>query len=83
MPPTPNILTKTARGTTEPISPAYGIVVGDPLFEAVQKILPEVTGYAVNYPASFESTSRNLGRDDVVKHLQEQSKKCPNVGRRF
>lgn len=77
------MLTGTARGTTEPLSPAYGIVVGDPLFEAVQKLLPEVTAYAVNYPASFEATSRNLGRDDVVKHLNEQSKKCPNVCTHF
>lgn len=73
------LLTTPARGTTEPKVPLYGLVVGDPLFEAVQKLIPEVTAYSVNYPASFESTSRNLGRDDVVKHLNEQSKKCPNV----
>lgn len=73
------LLKTTARGTTEPKVPLYGVVVGDPLFEAVQKLIPEVTAYGVNYPASFEATSRNLGRDDVVKHLTEQSKKCPNV----
>jgi hypothetical protein len=66
-----------ARGTTEPLSPTYGIIVGDPLFEAVQKLIPGATGYKVDYPASFDPTSRDLGRDDVAKHLHEQSKKCP------
>ncbi|KAF2420536.1 alpha/beta-hydrolase [Tothia fuscella] len=66
-----------ARGTTETLNPAYGLVVGDPLFEAVHKLIPSATGYSVNYPASFETTSRDLGRDDVVKHLTEQSKACP------
>jgi hypothetical protein len=37
-----------ARGTTEPPDPTYGIVVGDPLFAATQKLIPNVTGYAVN-----------------------------------
>ena len=67
-----------ARGTTEPLLPDYGIVVGDPVFQAVKQLLPEATGYKVDYPASFEPTSRNVGRDDIVKHLTEQAKKCPN-----
>jgi hypothetical protein len=46
---TPRILlTSIARGTTEPPNPTYGIVVGDPLFAATQKLIPNVTGYAVN-----------------------------------
>jgi len=66
-----------ARGTTEPQVPLYGVVVGDPMFDAVKALLPGVTGYAVDYPASFDPNSKNLGADDVVKHLGEQTKKCP------
>jgi len=65
-----------ARGTTEPQMP-YGIVVGDPMFDAVKGFFPGVTGYAVDYPASFDPNSKNLGADDVVKHLSEQTQKCP------
>jgi len=66
-----------ARGTTEPPNPKYGIVVGDPVFEAVQGLFPQVTGYAVDYPASFATNSKILGTADVIKHLTEQTKKCP------
>jgi len=66
-----------ARGTTEPTLPDYGIVVGDPMYEAVKGLFPEVTGYAVDYPASFATNSKVLGSADVVKHLTEQTKKCP------
>lgn len=67
-----------ARGSGEPLAPAYGVVVGDPLYEEVKKSITDATGYKVDYPASFASTSRNAGSDDVVKHLKEQSKTCPN-----
>ncbi|KAF2673920.1 alpha/beta-hydrolase [Microthyrium microscopicum] len=61
----------------EPRSP-YGIVVGDPLFDALQKKDPKVTGYAVNYPASFALDSKVKGAADVVAHLESQSKTCPD-----
>jgi len=67
-----------ARGTTEPLYPAYGIVVGDPLFEETKKVIPGVTGYKVNYPASFEPTSKSAGTADVLAHLAAQSKACPS-----
>lgn len=67
-----------ARGTTEPIFPDYGVVVGDPLYAAVKTLIPEVTGYRVDYPASFSPDSLNLGRDNVIKHMTEQPKQCPN-----
>jgi len=66
-----------ARGTTEPASP-YGIVVGDPLFDALQKQLPTISGYSVNYPASFAPDSKVKGAEDVVKHLESQTKSCPD-----
>ncbi|KAF2399443.1 cutinase-domain-containing protein [Trichodelitschia bisporula] len=66
-----------ARGTTEPLNPSYGLVVGDPLFDAVKALIPDVTGYKVDYPASFAIESRDLGAADVVKHLATQLAKCP------
>jgi cutinase len=58
--------------------PTYGVVVGDPLFDAVQKIIPAVTGYPVNYPASFAKDSKDKGAADVAAHLAQQSKACPD-----
>jgi cutinase len=58
--------------------PAYGVVVGDPLYAAVKALVPGVTGYKVDYPASFSPGSVDAGRDDVVKHMTEQPKQCPN-----
>lgn len=37
-----------ARGTDEPLDPSFGIIVGDPLYNAVKKLVPTVIGYAVN-----------------------------------
>jgi len=51
--------------------------VGDPLYEAVHALYPQATGHAVNYPASFAVNSKTLGTEAVLKHLQEQSAKCP------
>jgi hypothetical protein len=42
-----------ARGTTEPLNPSYGIVVGDPLFNAVKAMVPDVSGYSVNVRLSI------------------------------
>ena len=67
-----------ARGTTEPLAPSFGVVVGDPLFEATKKMVPQLTGYKVDYPASFDPGSLNAGRDDVIKHMAEAPKRCPN-----
>jgi len=56
------LLTTIARGTTEPPNPTYGIIVGDPLFGATQKLIPNVTGYAVNVCSDLHSRkdSRSL-----------------------
>jgi hypothetical protein len=54
-----------------------GVIVGDPMYSAVKALFPEITGYAVDYPASLASNSKILGIADVVKHLNEQTKKCP------
>jgi hypothetical protein len=66
-----------ARGTTEPPNPDFGIVVGDPIYEATKEIIPGVTGYAVNYPASFEKDSKTKGTADVLKRLESASVACP------
>lgn len=71
------LISATARGTTEPLAPKYGVVVGDNIFAAVKAVVPDVTGYSVNYPASFELDSKAKGAADVVRHLNEQSKACP------
>jgi hypothetical protein len=76
-----------ARGTGEPLMPKYGTIVGDPLFKAITKLIPDATGYSVNYAANSDPCSRELGEQDVVKHLREQSAKMPGsevrVGRIF
>jgi len=54
------------------------VVVGDPVFEATQAVIPSVTGYSVNYPASFAKDSKAKGAADVLKHLTEASKACPS-----
>jgi hypothetical protein len=59
------------------LAPTYGIVVGDNIFPAVQALVPDVTGYAVDYPASFATDSKAKGAADVVKHINSQSKACP------
>jgi pimeloyl-ACP methyl ester carboxylesterase len=58
--------------------PDYGIVVGDPVYEATKLLIPSVTGYKVDYPASFERDSKIKGAANAVKHVIEASKQCPN-----
>jgi cutinase len=60
------------------LAPTYGVVVGDPLYEDTKKLLPDMTAYAVNYPASFAKDSKSKGAEDVANHLKTQSTKCPN-----
>jgi len=67
-----------ARGSTEPVNPDYGVIVGDPIFEATKAIMPSITGYKVDYPASFEKDSKTKGWQDVLKHLKQQSASCPD-----
>jgi hypothetical protein len=57
--------------------PEYGIIVGDPIYAATKKLIPDLTGYKVDYPASFAKDSKAKGAADVVKHLTEASKACP------
>jgi hypothetical protein len=73
-----NLLTITARGTGEPLNPKFGIIIGDPLWKAVKKLVPDASAYSVNYPASVAPCSRELGSQDVINHLKAQSSKCPN-----
>ncbi|KAF2238226.1 carbohydrate esterase family 5 protein [Viridothelium virens] len=67
-----------ARGTDEPGNPTYGIIVGDPLFNATSFLIPAVTGYAVNYPANLDCDSRSLGSTDILNHLATQTSTCPS-----
>jgi Cutinase len=39
--------------------------------------MPDVTGHKVDYPASFEKTSKVAGAAAVVAHLTAQSAACP------
>jgi cutinase len=57
--------------------PEYGIIVGDPIYAATKKLIPDATGYKVDYPASFAKDSKAKGAADVLKHLTEASKACP------
>jgi Cutinase len=68
----------TARGTTEPRYPSYGIIVGDPIFNATKNLIPDLTGYSINYPASFACDSLGLGVTDTLSHLKNQSIACPS-----
>jgi hypothetical protein len=36
------------------LDPSFGIIVGDPLFQALQKLVPAVVGYAVDVRPSPE-----------------------------
>ncbi|KAI9696517.1 MAG: condensin complex subunit Cut3 [Bogoriella megaspora] len=67
-----------ARGTGEPGNPTYGIIVGDPLFNATSFLIPALTGYAVNYPANLDCDSRSLGSTDILNHLATQTSTCPS-----
>jgi len=68
----------TARGTGEPVLPSYGIIVGDPLFAATRRLIPGLTGYKVNYPASFQAASKIAGVDDAAAYLEKKSQACPD-----
>jgi hypothetical protein len=37
-----------ARGTTEPLLPTYGAIVGDPLYAATKLLIPGMTAHAVD-----------------------------------
>jgi hypothetical protein len=67
-----------ARGTGEPVYPTFGIIIGDPLWKAVKKLVPDATGYSVDYPASAAPCSGDLGSQDVINHLKVQSSQCPD-----
>jgi cutinase len=68
-----------ARGTGEP--GRLGLIVGDPVFSAIQRRLPAGTtasSYAVNYPASTSPTSPTQGNRDLVNHVSSQAQSCPD-----
>jgi cutinase len=66
-----------ARGTGEPGT--LGIIVGDPVFSAIQRRLSGLTatGSAVDYPASTSSTSPTDGNRALVSHVSSQAQICP------
>ncbi|MFG2792859.1 cutinase family protein [Streptomyces sp. NPDC048419] len=67
-----------ARGTFEPGT--LGLIVGDPVFSALQKKLTgkSLSSYAVNYPADLSATSAAQGNADLVNHVKAQAAVCPN-----
>ncbi|TKX24094.1 cutinase-like protein 5 [Elsinoe australis] len=70
-----------ARGTGEPDfaqGGKFGVVVGDPVISNLTKILPNVRGYPVQYPASASLLSPRRGSSDVVARLRRQSAACPD-----
>jgi cutinase len=68
----------SARGTGEP--GRLGIIVGDPVFAAIQRRLPgtTVTSHAVAYPASTSPTSPTDGNRALVNHVAGQAQACPS-----
>ena len=70
-----------ARGTGEPNAITdghFGIIVGDPLYNATKLLIPGTTGYAVNYPASGACDSGPRGITDTVNHFKSASASCPD-----
>ena len=68
-----------ARGTFEPGT--LGVIVGDPVYAALQKALPgkALSAYPVNYPADLgEPASVQKGNADLVSHVSSQAAACPN-----
>jgi cutinase len=65
-----------ARGTFEPGT--LGIIVGDPVFAALQRALPgrSLSSYAVNYPANLAAGSASQGNADLVNHVTQQAAAC-------
>lgn len=76
------LINAPARGTSEPnFEPAgkFGVIVGDPVVSNVSARLPDVRGYPVQYPASFNVITGGIqGRRDVFNRLTRQSALCPN-----
>jgi hypothetical protein len=72
----------TARATGEPAaakrgwSQGYG-AAGKSLLGNVTALIPGSSGYAVNYPASLGT--ENQGAADMIKHLNEKVKACPQT----
>ncbi|MGW3962689.1 cutinase family protein [Amycolatopsis sp. NPDC005003] len=67
-----------ARGTGEPGT--LGLIVGDPVFAAVQnRLRPRtVSSYRVDYPADLgEPASVQKGNTDLVAHVRAQAAACP------
>ncbi|WP_084460828.1 cutinase family protein [Nocardia kruczakiae] len=71
-----------ARGTGEPIGtdPGLGAVVGNPVHHALaQRLSNSHSAYRVEYPASLvEPWSVQQGNRDLVKHVTDAAKDCPN-----
>ncbi|PKK14962.1 cutinase family protein [Thermomonospora sp. CIF 1] len=67
-----------ARGTFEP--GRLGVIVGDPVFRALQGELrgTDLTSYPVDYPADASPTSPRQGVQDLVRHVTQQARECPN-----
>jgi len=67
-----------ARGTSEP--GALGIIVGDPVFSAIQRRASgtTLTSHAVDYPASTSPTSPTDGNRALVNHVSSQAGECPD-----
>ncbi|KAF2395920.1 alpha/beta-hydrolase [Trichodelitschia bisporula] len=81
-----------ARATTEPPakysagqfdtaaarswSKGYG-AAGYSLFTNVSALIPGATGYPVHYPADMGGSSPNEGTADMLKHIEERAKACP------
>jgi cutinase len=66
-----------ARGTTESQS-NFGMFVGDAYVSQLRRAVPGMTYYNVVYPASFGSSSPEVGVADTIRRLNAQAANCPN-----
>jgi hypothetical protein len=66
----------TARGTTEAQGPG-ALGGGSQFINAVKKVVPGTTAYAVKYPASFGASSPDIGVQDTLKYFETKPKECP------
>jgi cutinase len=65
-----------ARGTREP--GALGVIVGDPLYLALQERVDSASAAPVDYPAaSITLSGVQEGSEDVIHQLTEQVEACP------
>ncbi|KAF2674924.1 alpha/beta-hydrolase [Microthyrium microscopicum] len=64
-----------ARGTME--SKPYGFLAASAIFTETKKLIPEVTGYSVDYPAAWGEESPKLGVADIKRYFRTQPKACP------